>query len=96
MLFVIREENKKLKNEISDLKSKNKTLEQQINKINELSEINKNYNILIDTVLSENDFNSVNGSKDSINTNTESKFKIAMNILKSKRNNGISNSYGDY
>ena len=92
MLFVIREENKKLKNEISDLKSKNKTLEQQINKINELSEINKNYNILIDTVLSENDFNSVNGSKDSINTNTESKFKIAMNILKSKRNNGISNS----
>ena len=78
------------------IKSKNKTLEQQINKINELSEINKNYNILIDTVLSENDFNSVNGSKDSINTNTESKFKIAMNILKSKRNNGISNSYGDY
>ena len=96
MLFVIREENKKLKNEISDLKSKNKTLEQQINKINELSEINKNYNILIDTVLSENDFNSVNGSKDSINTNTENKFKIAMNILKSKRNNGISNSYGEY
>lgn len=84
MLFVIREENKKLKSEIADLRNKNKALELQINQISELNEINKNYNILLDTVLNESDsFNSINNSE-SFTTAKENKFKRAMNILKGK------------
>ena len=84
MLFVIREENKKLKSEIADLRNKNKSLEVQIAKISELNEVNKNYNILLDTVLNESDsFNSINNSE-SFTTSKENKFKRAMNILKGK------------